>query len=99
MAVHFLKTAILSRCKVKEKTLLIAIFLSWGTSRIYRNLIPKLMQIQNNIKILPLQGAFYLTIILKYTRQVCHNTNFKVFRLTLIALPLVGTSGNQLMLI
>ena len=57
------------------------------------------MQIQNNIKILPLNGAFYLLIILKYKHQACHNTNFKVFRLTLIALPLVETSGNQLMLI
>ena len=57
------------------------------------------MQIQNNIKILPLKGAFYLTIVLKYTHQVSHNTNLKVFRLTLIALLLVETSGNQLMVI
>ena len=75
MAVHFLKTAILIGCKEMEKTLLIAIFLSWGTSRICRNLTPKLMKIQNNIKILPLKGAFYLTIVLKYTHQVCHYTS------------------------
>ena len=67
--------------------------------RYSRNLTPKLMQIQNNIKILPLIGAFFGTIVLKYNHQVCHNTNLKVFRLTLIALPLVESSVNQVMLI